>query len=171
MQEVQTAVNITPINTLETIEWIGTSSRRIVIGRQTTQKVSWTSGYSLSIAPSWTGLIWDDSWDLTWEPSITDEQWDLIYKLIDTWVRVPLQWNYQLEIHCWTGSNYTRTITKIKVNWETRYEYNSASYDEHIDTITLTLWKFDLVELTIRIICISWNTSWAHRASYKLQKL
>jgi len=152
VQQVQTDVNITPENTLETIEAIWTSSRKIIIGRQTRERIYWESWATLSFASNTiSATSWDYYDNLDGTATLTDVVWDLAYTLWGNWVRIPLQWNYQLTINTahWstTWAWVTTTTTRVRVDWVTVYTYDNPVNQDHIDTINMTIGKFSVVSM------------------------
>ena len=95
MQEVQTSVNYTPETRLQTIEAVGTSSRKIIEGRQTTGRyLSWcTASWERNVSVS---SEHPDSWYVSQPLSITDSTGKMMYSTQDWGVKVPVAWTYQI---------------------------------------------------------------------------
>lgn len=175
LQEVQTAVEITPENTLETIEAIWTSSRKIIIWRQTRQKIYGESGATLTfVAPA---KYYQPAWfypNLEWTWTVSDEVWELSYSQNWDWMRLPLQSSYSLTITPakWHSSWYWPiiTTTRVKIAGETVYSYDSSSSADYSETITVTAWKFSVltIELDMQLPTTA-DTGWT--AIVKVQKL
>ena len=103
LQEVQTAVDITPENTLETIEAIWTSSRKIIIGRQTRWIVQWWSWLSMQNSVYLVMHAWDETDDLIWTLTVFDTYWDLFYAIM------------KLLKFLVTTSSFQRVLQKFKI--------------------------------------------------------
>lgn len=167
IQKVQTDVTTTPENTLETIEAIWTSSRKIIIWRQTRERIYGESGATLNFTSisiqAHSGDIFEN---MDGTATVTDVVWDLAYTLWGNWVRIPLQWNYQLTITTAKWSSVWRIMTtRVKVDWVTVYTYTSSSNTDHTDTINMTIGKFSVVsmeqdwEATADLVYVWWRTS------------
>lgn len=155
VQEVQTPVTPTTINTLETIEAIWTSSRKIIIWRQTRDRPygeSWAS-MSLTIEARrvYPGEYYED---MEWTVSVYDVVWELAYTQVWNWLRVPLEWMYSITINCARGSTTqglnSTTTTRIKVDTKTVYTYTTSVYNPvNTETISVLIWKFSVISIHI----------------------
>jgi hypothetical protein len=150
VQEVQTSVIPTNETTLETIEAIGTSSRKIIEWRQT----RWWR--SISICEATGNVKWRYVSGSSWNPSeyiesedlaITNVEWNIEFSMVGNAIRLPVQWWYVCDIEWgiaplnWTANLY------VKV-WQT------TIYTDMLDTswtktatVNFNAWKFD--KLTI----------------------
>ena len=150
VQEVQTWVGITNETTLETIQAVGTSSVKIVEGRQTT----WGHHVSRCIA-SW-NIHWNrntgdnrDSGILYSEDMRIDEDFGTSgFSMRDGGVRVPTEWSYQIDIE--RGGGASQFDATFILKWGGRILYSKSSgqqyYSENI-TIIVNLGKFDIIEI------------------------
>ena len=172
LQEVQTAVDITPENTLETIEAIWTSSRKIIIGRQTRWIVQWWSWISMQNSVYLEMHAWDETDDLIWTLTVFDAYWDLFYQFAWDAIRIPEQWNYAITITPadWSNSWYYTCTTKVWAWNEVIYSYLKNNNTPYSETINVTLGKFTLIKLTIKSVAYG-ATSWTRTASLTIKKL
>ena len=175
LQEVQTAVDITPENTLETIEAIWTSSRKIIIWRQTRQRLYGESGATLAfVVPR---VDYQPAWfypNLEWTWSVSDEVWELAYTPQWNWMRLPIQSSYSLNITTvkWRSSSYWPIVatTRVKLSGDTIYSYDSSSSADHSETITVIAGKFSVLTIEVDMsLPTYWTIDWT--AIVKVQKL
>lgn len=159
IQDTQTNIAHPVNDTLETIDAIWTSSRKVIIWRQTREIIRGESWAKLSFetehinVPAWWGTYLD--MDGTW--TVYDEVGDVGYKAVDKWIRIPLQWNYSLGITTAKGWGwYLTATTTITVDWDEVYTYSTSSAADHTDTLNLTIGKFSIVKAHIDL---SVNTS------------
>lgn len=150
MQEVQTWIEIYDESTLDTIEAVGTSSRKIIEWRQTrgghfssrcvaTGNVTWY--YDSGISDS-SGYVASEDLD------ITSLSWNVEYIIWDGWVRLPLAWSYQCTLTWWWGSTYWEQTIYIKVWGNTVYTNTfTNTYQTETVTFIFNAGKFDLLEL------------------------
>ena len=175
IQQVQTPIDTTQETTLETIEAIWTSSRKIIIWRQTRQKIygeSWAT-YTFT-APS---QSYQPEWfypDLEWTWSVSNVIWELAYNQQWNGMRLPLQSSYSLTITpaSWRATWYwdVVTTTRVRVWGKTVYTYESHRTDGHTDTITITAWKFSVVTVEMDMyLPTTSSTGWT--ATVIVQKL
>lgn len=148
VQEVQTDVVRRQENTLETIENIWTSSRKIIIDRQTRHvyKHSWISMNtefdtfgSVDPAP---GTIIPPIIGVT----TYDSEGEIEYRLIDWELRIPVAWQYQVTISFPTQWSGTMT-TNLRVNGEKVYSKDTTGYGSQTDSMTLDLGKYDMLSV------------------------
>lgn len=175
LQEVQTAVEVTPENTLETIEAIWTSSRKIIIWRQTRQKIYGESWATLTfVAPT---ISYQPAWfypNLEWTWTVSNEVWELAYSQQWDWMRLPLQSSYSLTITTakWRSTWYWPVVatTRVKLAGETIYSYDSSSNSDYSETITVIAGKFSV--LTIEIdMSLPTTSAIGWTATVKVQKI
>lgn len=175
IQEVQTSITTTPENTLETIEAIWTSSRKIIIWRQTRERISlaWESWATLSYYVPDTPIDWYT--ETEWEGTITNVVWELIYSKSGEWVRLPLEWSYQLTINCFRWSqNPSGTITattRVLADRKQVYSYDNSANSAHQDTINITVGKFTVIEMDLIYNSTYSATRWNVAQTIVIQKL
>lgn len=165
IQQVQTPIDTTQETTLETIEAIWTSSRKIIIWRQTRQKIYGESGATYTFV---TPLEYQNAWtyhDLEGTGTVSDEIWELSYNQQGNWMRLPLQSSYSLTITpaSWRATAYWDVVrtTRVLVGGKIVYTYDSTRTDGHTDTITITAWKFAVVTVESDIsLPTTWSTRW-----------
>lgn len=150
IQEVQTPVNPVNETTLETIEAIGTSSRKIIEWRQT----RWW--HSISICEATGNVEWRYESGVSWNPSdyiesenltISNITWNIEFSMSGSAIRLPVQWGYVCDIE-WGLNTIPREANFYVKVW------NTVIYTDYLDTVwtkTATVnfnaWKFD--KLTI----------------------
>lgn len=175
IQQVQTPIDTTQETTLETIEAIWTSSRKIIIWRQTRQKIYGESWATLTFtAPTRT---YQPEWfypDLEWTWTVSDVVWELSYNQQWNWMRLPLQSSYSLTITPakWRSTWYwpVVTTTRVRLAGKTIYTYNSSSTADYSETITVTAWKFSVLTIELDMeLPTTWSTGWT--ATVVVQKL
>lgn len=148
VQQVQQWVINTPETTLETIEAVGTSSKKLIDWRQTTWEhfvwwctaswsVHWWYNYHTGNRRSWTlqGNLW-----------ISTTRWPRTFSIVDKGIRVPKWWTYRLDLTwSWWGNFSTTIYIKKGTSFsdETIYTATSAATISK----TLTLGKFDTITL------------------------
>ena len=173
VQEVQTPVETTPINTLETIEAIWTSSRKIIIWRQTRDRLYWESGVTLSYYVPTVTVDWYT--ETEWEATLLDEVWELSYNKNWEWVRIPIEWTYQLTIDCFRWSqNPSGTIiatTRVLADNKQIYSYDNSANSDHQDVITVTLGKFTTIRMDLIYDSDYSATRWNVTKTVVIQKL
>ena len=80
VQEVQTTTTTNTENTLETIEAIWTSSRKIIIWRQTRERIYGESGVKMKFNTWELHLVEGNYYeDLEWTATVYDEIWEMTY--------------------------------------------------------------------------------------------
>ena len=148
VQEVQTEVVKRQENTLETIESIWTSSRKIIIDRQTRHvyKHSWVS---MNTKFDTFGSVDPAPWTII--PPIIDvttydAQGEIEYKLIDGKLRIPVAWQYQVTISYPTSWSGTMT-TNLRVNGKKVYSKDTTGNGSYTDSMTLDLGKYDMLSV------------------------
>lgn len=146
VQEVQTDVVRRQENTLETIENIWTSSRKIIIDRQTRHvyKHSWISMNTKfdtfgSVDPA-PGTVIPPIIEVT----TYDSEGEIEYRLIDWELRIPVAWQYQVSISYSLPSTSWTMTTNLRVNDKKVWTENASS-GSHSATMTLDLGKYDLI--------------------------
>ena len=146
VQEVQTDVIKRQENTLETIESIWTSSRKIIIGRQTRDKYthSWiTMTTSFDTFGSVDPAPWTVIPPITWVTT-SDAFGEMEYKLVNGELRIPVAWQYQVSIsYSLPPTSWTMT-TNLRVNGKKVWTEDVSS-GSHSATITLDFGKYDLI--------------------------
>lgn len=170
VQEVQTDVVKRTETTLETIEAIWTSSRKIIIDRQTRQRYYWASGitYSQTI-PYDSYSPWTTS-DMSGTVTLSNKIWGMDYLKIDNTARIPIQWNYSITVTpqpWWVAGTFK---TKLRVNDDVVMEITRSTNDSTPETWYYILWKFDLVKVTIQLITTG-NPAWEWNATAVIQRL
>ena len=172
VQQVQKAIEITPENTLETIEAIWTSSRKIIIWRQTRQKLYGQSWVTYNQEIPYQSYPIGTYEDMSGTVTLSDKVWDLDYLLVWDAVKIPLQWNYSVTITPeWRwGANYWKATTKLWINWQVAWQTTRVDNDLTPATLYLVLWKFDLLKLTITTQALV-NTAWGRKAYMTIQRL
>lgn len=154
VQEVQTPVEATPINTLETIEAIWTSSRKIIIWRQTRDRPYGESKITLtlSLEPDLTPR--EETDDLRGDPVISDEAWEFTYTQIWDWIRIPLGGTYRLTVTTpsYRNNSSWSVYPTVKVRAWSRviYKYYNEEHSIHTETVIVSLGRFDVLSLTIK---------------------
>ena len=148
VQEVQTSVERPVETTLETIEAIGTSSIKIIEGRQTrgwhyaskctaSWKVSW---YYSNQGERQSEEV--ESQDMVISDNIGKQD----YEIRELWVRVPQAWTYQITL-TWSGWSSTSNATMIlKCGWNVVYTQEHTSSQTETVVLVVDMGKFDLVE-------------------------
>lgn len=150
VQEVQTWVGITNETTLETIEAIGTSSFKIIEGRQTkgghyvssckaSGRVTWSYSQSIGIRDS--GEV--KSTDL----AITESTGKAELILKDWGIRVPNSGSYEIVLDRSWGASTTYATVILKWGGKVLYTKQFTSSDSEVVTVVADLWKFELIEL------------------------
>lgn len=147
VQEVQTWVWITNETTLETIEAVGTSSFKIIEGRQT------KGGHYVSECEGTGGVTWHYVSPNTTSPeikstdlTITTNTWKREFVIRNWGIRVPAQWSYQITI-TW-GSSWNSNGTMIlKVGGKEVYRKLLYSATSTTDTFVVDAGKFDTIEM------------------------
>lgn len=148
VQEVQTSVERPVESTLETIEAIGTSSIKIIEGRQTR---GWH--YASSCNASWK-VTWyySNQWDDHSEEIESDDmvintnRWKQDYAVRNLWLRVPQAWTYQITLtRTWWSSTGNNTMI-LKAWGKVIYTKEHTSNQTETVTVVVDMWKFDLIE-------------------------
>ena len=179
VQKVQTAVGEMQPTTLDTIEAVGTSSRKLRDGRQTTGERF--LGYCTTT--EWTNL-WTRRAHWARQSSliqITGMDIDTcssnyIYIMKDGGLRVPRGWTYEVEITwAWGNSSMSSTLFVKVGKWgQTLYTETSTNPATQTDTITVNLGKFDTITLWTQYYW-SWSDdtsiSTGTRATLKITEL
>lgn len=164
VQQVQTAITTTPENTLETIEAIWTSSRKIIIGRQTRERIYEDSWVTLTFTvPFHWYSEGDVVYDIPWTWALSDETGEWDYMLVDEGVRIPVQGYYSLTITTFHGSSlWVTTKTWVDVNDREVYTKSNSTNNDITETITLTLGKFSRINVRVGIsTSINTNRWWS----------
>lgn len=153
VQEVQTGIWIYNETTLETIEAVGTSSRKIIEWRQT---VGWH--YASRCTAQWKANRSYTSWWSRSSPtlqaklSITSTQWKKRFSAVDWGICVPEAWTYELTI-TWIGSNTTYGITISVYKWDDTsgkrvfIASDNTNYDPITKSVLVDLGKFDTLNV------------------------
>jgi hypothetical protein len=148
VQEVQTSTTPIVENTLETIEAIGTSSRKIIENRQT----RW-GHYASKCSASWTvKWYYDNQWGRQSEEiesdnlTISESTGKQSFELRDLWIRVPQAWTYQITLTwSWWSSTANNTMI-LRCWWNVVYTKEHTSSQTETVILLVDMWKFDLVE-------------------------
>ena len=153
---------------------IVTSSRKIIIGRQTRDVIKWNSWITLSQSiPYQYYPAWEETWDVIWTVTLSDQVGGLFFQQVWDWVRIPLQWKYRFTVkpddNCYSATNTVVVTVKIKVNGVEKRSHVVASMSDE-DTFELILWKFDIITLTIALVA-NGNSSRDLSASVIIQQL
>lgn len=164
VQQVQQWVINTPETTLETIEAVGTSSKKLIEWRQTTGEhfVWWCTG-------SWSLSWWYDyhTWNrYSWTKQMTNlsigtTRWPRTFSKVDYGIRVPKWWTYKLDmVWRWWGYSLQATIyVKKGTSFSDETIYTASSYENTNITVSkiLTLGKFEII--TVRWEFYYWWSS------------
>ena len=148
MQEVQTWVWVYELTTIETIEAVGTSSPKIIEGRQT----KWWHYISECTATWQVKFYWK-----TWDPRQTSKEQSTDFEVISTtgkmefvtvnnWIRLPAAWSYEATLY-W-GWRWAAIFIQ---NWDEilytkEFEWNGWVQSETV-TFTFNAWKFATITL------------------------
>jgi hypothetical protein len=159
MQEVQTWIEIYDESTLETIEAVGTSSRKIIEWRQT----RWRHISSGCVATGNVSRYYDSMWPsesgyvASQDMAVSSQTWWVEYIIQDGWVRIPLGWTYQCTLTRWWWSTYHEMTIYIKVWGKTVYT-NTFSWGNQTETVSFIFnaWKFQLLELWWEFTVLWW---------------
>lgn len=148
VQEVQTSVERPVESTLETIEAIGTSSIKIIEGRQT-RGWHYASKCTASGKVTWNYSNQGDrqSEDIeSQDMAISENLGKQDYEIRELWVRVPQAWTYQITL-TWSGWSSTFNCTMILICWG-KVVYTKVHTSNQTETVVLLadMGKFDLVE-------------------------
>ena len=150
MQEVQTWIEIYDESTLDTIEAVGTSSRKIIEWRQT-RGGHYVSRCEATGNVQWYWKEWDDrnsyyikSQDL----DITSQNGNVEFIMQNGNIRLPQAWTYQCTLYWgsgWPGIEWTIYI----IVWGTTVYTNSFNntFQEETVTFTFNAGKFAELEL------------------------
>lgn len=174
MQEVQTAINTTPITTLETIEWVGTSSEKIREWRQTTPKESYSSiiswSASASTRPGETVDISIKNWTI-------DIQWkDIYFEQVSWGIRIPEAGAYIIKVYMRWGASAFVDEHRLKINWKVKFSWTSQTQTKEnwlkFEEI-INLWKYAMIahECDFTYIGSSSGASWQALCEIQLTKL
>ena len=147
MQEVQSSINSKPETMLQTIEAVGTSSRKIIYWRQTTTRfASWCT------VDGEIGWYYTQDWSrvspmLNASLTQTSLMWGMEYRIVDKKVRVPIDWTYSVRIDMTWGSD--RTYERFYVYaWNTQifyYKFDDLAQETISQTVSVNLGKFDTI--------------------------
>ena len=148
VQEVQTSVNRPVESTLETIEAIGTSSIKIIEGRQT-RGWHYASRCNASGKVTW---YYSNQWERQSEEVesedmvINTNNWKQDYAISNLWLRVPQAWTYQITITRTGWSSTANETMIVKAAGKVIYTKEHTSNQTETVTFLVDMWKFDLVE-------------------------
>lgn len=153
VQQVQQWVINTPETTLETIEAVGTSSKKLIEWRQTTGEhfIWWCTA-------TWSIHWWYDyhtgnrsSWTLQGDMTLSTTRWPRIFIIVDKGVRVPKWWTYKLDmVWRWGYSSMRATIyVKKGTSFSDETIYTGVTYANADITVSnvLNLGKFDTISI------------------------
>ena len=162
VQEVQTWVGITNETTLETIEAIGTSSFKIVEGRQT-KGGRYASGCVASGNVYWTYKSpWSrDSGVLKSTDTTISSSYGKQDFTISNWgIRVPMHGTYSIDLTRWGAASgvYDATIF-LKISGETIYTKKFTRAQTETVNLIRDLGKFDTIEIWGQFYYNSSNTT------------
>lgn len=170
VQEVQTDVARRTESTLETIEAIWTSSRKIIIDRQTRQKYYGASGITYNQTIPYASYSPWTTDDMSGTVTFSDKIWELDYLNVEDAARIPIQWNYSITVTpqpWWVAWTFK---TKLRVNDDVVMEITKSTNDSTPQTEYFILWKYDKVRVTIQLITSS-TPSWEWHATAVIQRL
>ena len=152
VQEVQKGVWVYNETTLETIEAVGTSSRKIIEWRQTRWEhyvisCKWTGANPSRQHHEW----WPHQSPLVkWPITISSMEWKQEFIVSEWGIRVPSWWTYQItaERWWWVYDHWSTTFYIIK--WtqstdEVLFQQTSNNREKITSTITVDLGKFDII--------------------------
>lgn len=148
MQEVQTWVWVYELTTIETIEAVGTSSPKIIEGRQTKgwHYVSECNA-DWQVHSSWT--TWEDRQrpkEQSTDFEVTSTTGKSEFITVNNWIRLPAAWSYEATLY-WGW----RWATIFIQDWDEilytkEFEWNDGLKSETV-TFTFDAWKFDIITL------------------------
>lgn len=137
LQEVQTATTNRTESTLETIEAVGTSSRKIIEWRQT---IGW---HSISKCVASGNVGWQYKWD--WNRNsdylessnlaVSSSTWPIEFTTKSHAIRLPVQWSYECEMTWWISSSQRTGTIYVKV-------WSETVYTNTINSVTTKTAKF-----------------------------
>lgn len=164
VQKVQTAVGEMQPTTLDTIEAVGTSSRKLREWRQTTGErflgyCTTTENTLTRLYTSWgsrdSGMLQLNNLTIDTTSS------NLIYTMKDGGVRIPKGWTYQVEITWSSGwfADMTATLYVKTGNGQTLYTETSTNNSQQTDTFLVNVGKFDTIE-----VWVDYHYSWSSSA-------
>ena len=148
MQEVQTWVWVYELTTIETIEAVGTSSPKIIEGRQT----KWWH-YISECTAEWQVRISWDAWDSrrtskeqSTDFAVTSTTWKMEFVTANYWVRIPAAWSYEATMYwVWRWAIvYIQDWDRILYTKE--FEWNDGVQSETV-TFRFDAWRFDIITL------------------------
>ena len=160
VQEVQTSVWYTNQTTLETIEAVGTSSRKIIEGRQTI---------------GWRGIsTWEATWNVYWEYKwdgqrssdyiesedleVASSSWPIEFVMRWNAVRLPVAWGYECELTWWVWSTQRTETIYVTVWSKVVYTGSRDSTWQETVKFKFNAGKFDELK-------IGWEFYWAGSSS------
>lgn len=164
VQEVQTGIWITNETTLETIQAIGTSSVKIVEWRQT----RW-GRYYYSCEADWQDSQAAPATEVT-PISITSSYGNTEFKEVDDGIRIPQAWWYEITMRCkgWNIGSWINIKHSLRANGTEIFSITTTNNnDTKTDTVTVNLWKFDI----LKIVSIWTWTEWYWAVSYNTIKI
>lgn len=149
VQEVQKSIEIYNETTLDTIEAIGTSSRKIIEWRQTRgwHYVSW------AVATGWVSWTYH-SWDarqsdvIQWWMTLSSTSWKMEMDIFDWWLRVPQAWTYSINIYWQWWSTTMATTIYVYAGGKLIYTETHNSNTNDTVTVIADLGKFDLITVS-----------------------
>jgi len=171
VQQVQQWVINTPETTLETIEAVGTSSKKLIDWRQTTgEHFVWWCTTTWSVSWWYNYHTWNrSSWMVQGNLWISTTRWPRTFSIVDKGIRVPKWWTYRLDMswYGWSGSMKSTIYIKkgTSASDETIYTYTSYSSETRTLSKILTLWKFDTISMRWDFY-YSWSSDYASWAIY-----
>lgn len=145
VQEVQSSVLSTNESTLETIEAVGTSSRKIIEWRQTI----W--GHKISTCAATGNVSWEYIWDWNRDSGylesndleITSSTWPIEFVMKWNAIRLPVSWSYECELTWWIWATQRTGTIYIKVWSNTVYTNMINSVTQETVKFKFNAWKFD----------------------------
>lgn len=150
VQEVQTAVTFQNETTLETIEAVGTSSRKIIEWRQTiwwhniSRCEAWGNvgyRYISGTTPKQSDYI--ESTDL----AITSSVGDYEFSMVGNGIRLPVKWWYQFDVSRGLSTIPRTANFYLYVGDVLAYTDIITNNGTKTTTFQINAWKFDLVTI------------------------
>lgn len=149
VQEVQTWVGITNETTLETIEAIGTSSFKIIEGRQTKGE-HYVSGCIADGNVKYTyheGEERDSGEVMSTDTAILESLGKREFSIRNWGIRVPAAGTYSIQLTWGGGASTSNATIILKGGWKTLYTKTFTSSNSETVNLTADLGKFDLIEI------------------------
>ena len=163
MQEVQTWIEIYDESTLDTIEAVGTSSRKIIEWRQT-RGGHYVSNCEATGNVQWfyrEGITDRDSYYLkSQDLEITSQTGNTEFIMQNGCVRIPQAWTYQCTLYWGSGwSDFSWTIYIIVWRKNVYTKTFTGSYQRETVTFIFNAGKFDELELGWEFYYSWYNTN------------